>query len=169
MLFQYVWLYLSSNVHDKPAYVRFNPAFNPWGGSFVNLTDICNKVIGNKWCTSVVIHRRKESSTVSLSIKASINSSMNGKQRWQFWSNTHPPFKIIKICDALRVLVSYVQFLKNDKHPWRSVTFSKVVHGCFSYFLNCKNYTKSFSYHFQEMLLPANSFLKRKKEQEFLL
>ena len=29
--------------------------------------------------------------------------------------------------DALRDLVSFVQFKKREKHPWRSVTFSKVV------------------------------------------
>ena len=28
------------------------------------------------------------------------------------------------ICDALRDLVTFVQF---EKHPWRSVTFSKVA------------------------------------------
>ena len=31
------------------------------------------------------------------------------------------------ICDALRDLVSFVQFKKREKHPWRSVTFSKVA------------------------------------------
>ena len=30
------------------------------------------------------------------------------------------------ICDALRDLVTFVQFKKREKHPWRSVTFSKV-------------------------------------------
>ena len=30
------------------------------------------------------------------------------------------------ICDALRDLVPFVQFKKRKKHPWRSVTFSKV-------------------------------------------
>ena len=30
-------------------------------------------------------------------------------------------------CDALRDLVPFVQFKKREKHPWRSVTFSKVV------------------------------------------
>ena len=29
--------------------------------------------------------------------------------------------------DALRDLVSFVQFKKREKHPWRSVTFSKVA------------------------------------------
>ena len=33
------------------------------------------------------------------------------------------------IYDALRDLVSFVQFKKREKHPWRSVTFSKVA-GC---------------------------------------
>ena len=31
------------------------------------------------------------------------------------------------ICDALRDLVPFVQFKKREKHPWRSVTFSKVA------------------------------------------
>ena len=31
------------------------------------------------------------------------------------------------ICDALRDLVQFVQFKKRKKHPWRSVTFSKVA------------------------------------------
>ena len=30
-------------------------------------------------------------------------------------------------CDALRDLVPVVQFKKREKHPWRSVTFSKVL------------------------------------------
>ena len=29
-------------------------------------------------------------------------------------------------CGALRDLVPFVQFKKREKHPWRSVTFSKV-------------------------------------------
>ena len=29
--------------------------------------------------------------------------------------------------DALRDLVPFVQFKKREKHPWRSVTFGKVV------------------------------------------
>ena len=31
------------------------------------------------------------------------------------------------ICDALRHSVSFVQFTKREKHPWRSVNFSKVA------------------------------------------
>ena len=52
-------------------------------------------------------------------------------------------------CDVLRDLVSFVQFEKREKHPWRSVTFSKallkvtLLHGCFSRFLNCTHDTKS--------------------------
>ena len=30
-------------------------------------------------------------------------------------------------CHALRDLVPFVQFEKREKHPWRSVTFSKVA------------------------------------------
>ena len=58
-----------------------------------------------------------------------------------------------KTC-ALRDLVPFVQFKKREKHRRRSVTFSKLwaessdfaksklVHECFSRFLNCKNGTK---------------------------
>ena len=31
------------------------------------------------------------------------------------------------ICDALRDLVAFVQFEKREKHPWKSVNFSKVA------------------------------------------
>ena len=31
------------------------------------------------------------------------------------------------ICDALSDLVSFVQFKKREKYPWRSVNFSKVA------------------------------------------
>ena len=49
------------------------------------------------------------------------------------------------MCDALHDLVPFVQFKKGEKHPWMSVTFSKVagLHGCFSCFLNCTYGTKS--------------------------
>ena len=56
----------------------------------------------------------------------------------------------------MRDLVSFVQFKKREKHPWRGVSFSKVagfkpatllkltlLHGCFSRLLNCTNGTKS--------------------------
>ena len=33
----------------------------------------------------------------------------------------------VKICGTLGDLVSFVQFKKCEKHPWRSVTFSKVA------------------------------------------
>ena len=59
-------------------------------------------------------------------------------------------------CDALSDLVPFVQFKKREKHPWRSVTFSKVagfqpatslkvtlLHGFFSFLKNCTNGTKS--------------------------
>ena len=47
----------------------------------------------------------------------------------------------IAICDSLRDLVAFVQFRKREKHPWRSVNFSKIeclkltlLHGCFHVF-----------------------------------
>ena len=33
----------------------------------------------------------------------------------------------MRICDALRDLLLFVQFKKREKHPWRSVNFSKVA------------------------------------------
>ena len=36
---------------------------------------------------------------------------------------TNVPIK----CDVLQDLVPFVQFKKREKHPWRSVTFSKVA------------------------------------------
>ena len=33
----------------------------------------------------------------------------------------------MKICDALRDLVPFVQFKKCEKYPWKSVTFRKVT------------------------------------------
>ena len=33
----------------------------------------------------------------------------------------------LRICDALRDFVPFVQFKKREKHPWRSVTFNKVA------------------------------------------
>ena len=54
----------------------------------------------------------------------------------------------LAIYDALCDSVPFVQFKNREKHPWRSVYFSKVLkvtllHGCFSCFLNCANGTKS--------------------------
>ena len=34
---------------------------------------------------------------------------------------------IKQICGALRDLIPFLQFKKREKHPWRSVTFSKVA------------------------------------------
>ena len=63
---------------------------------------------------------------------------------------------LIQTCDALYNLVPFVQFKKCEKHPWRSLTFSKLsgerpatllkatlLQRCFSRFWNCTNATKS--------------------------
>ena len=34
------------------------------------------------------------------------------------------------MCDKLRELVTFEQFKKREKHPLRSVTFSKLLQGC---------------------------------------
>ena len=70
--------------------------------------------------------------------------------------NIYTHVYMIRICGALRDLLPFVQFEKREKHPWRSVNFSKVaglkpatllkltlVHGCFPRFLNCTNGTIS--------------------------
>ena len=44
------------------------------------------------------------------------------------------------VSDALRNLVPFVQFKKRERHPWRSVTFSKVAG---SRVLNCTHGIKS--------------------------
>ena len=36
-------------------------------------------------------------------------------------------FTELCIYDALRYLIPFVQFKKREKHPWRSVTLSKVA------------------------------------------
>ena len=33
----------------------------------------------------------------------------------------------LNICDVLRDIVNFVQLKKCEKHPWRSITFSKVA------------------------------------------
>ena len=44
--------------------------------------------------------------------------------KWNVWMNT---FKVLSVCDGLRFLVPFVQFKNREKHPWSSVTFSKVA------------------------------------------
>ena len=60
----------------------------------------------------------------------------------------HGFLKILKICDALRNLVYFVQFKNREKHSWKSVIFLvkpatllklTLLHGSFSRFLNCTN------------------------------
>ena len=36
-------------------------------------------------------------------------------------------YEISLFCDVLRDSISFVQFKKHEKHPWRSVTFSKAA------------------------------------------
>ena len=43
------------------------------------------------------------------------------------WTISRIACNIPYICDALRDLVSFVQFKKREKHPWRNVIFSKVA------------------------------------------
>ena len=58
-------------------------------------------------------------------------------KNWYRWATS-----VKHDCDALCDLVPFVQFLKCEKHPWRSVALTKVAtllkvtlfHGCFSLF-----------------------------------
>ena len=43
---------------------------------------------------------------------------------------------VINVCDALRDLVAFVQFKKREKHPWRSVNFSKVAGFSITYYVS---------------------------------
>ena len=64
--------------------------------------------------------------------------------------NSHrKPVRTITISDTSRNLVPFIQFNKLEKHPWRSVTFSKVAYTLpwvfFTFFKLCKmvpNHTK---------------------------
>ena len=47
------------------------------------------------------------------------------------------------LCDALHDLLTFVQFKKREKHPWKSVTFIYSSMGVFHVFLTCANGTKS--------------------------
>ena len=77
-----------------------------------------------------------------------MTSSFNLQYIYERWL-----FSLCYICDVLRDLVCHLHNLKKrEKHPWDSVTFSKkpanllnvkLLHGCFSSFLNCTNGTKS--------------------------
>ena len=44
------------------------------------------------------------------------------------------------ICGALRDLVPFVQFKKREKHPWRSVNFSKVAGAMYHIWKIQRNY-----------------------------
>ena len=57
---------------------------------------------------------------------------MNGKNENQKYNRNQSVQRKINDakttrCDALPNLVPFVQFKKREKHPWRSVTFSKVA------------------------------------------
>ena len=75
-------------------------------------------------------------------------------------SNSYYSLSVSKhyISDTFRDLVSFAQFKKREKHPWKSITLCKVavalkislLHWCFSRFLNCTNGTKSCKYHYMQ-------------------
>ena len=59
------------------------------------------------------------------------NHLFNGHQsicsKVLFFPPLTPLSAIMGICDALHDFIPFVQFKKREKHPWRSVTFSKVA------------------------------------------
>ena len=59
-------------------------------------------------------------------------------QRTELWENFHILLYVKRICDALHDLVPFVQFTEREKHPWRSLTFSKNL-GPFYNLKNAKN------------------------------
>ena len=62
----------------------------------------------------------KKSATIISLIK---NHSIEHKKSIE----TKKSMERASIQDALRDLVSFVQFKKQEKHPWRSVTISKIA------------------------------------------
>ena len=81
-------------------------------------------------------------------------------------------------------LVPFVQFKKREKHPWRSVTFSKVagyepatllkltlLHGCFPRFSNCINGTKSrsVSHILDETFLVSLQCLRNRLRHKYII
>ena len=40
--------------------------------------------------------------------------------------NENLSFEQVPLCDTLRNLLAFAQFKKREKHPWRSVNFSKL-------------------------------------------
>ena len=59
----------------------------------------------------------------------------------------------------MRDLVPFIQFKKREKHPWRSVTFSKVTGYFFLRFLNCTNGAKSRNASHFHTILPLLKYL----------
>ena len=60
------------------------------------------------------------------------------------WQDPKYASSLSNKCDALRNMVSFVQFKKREKHPWRSVSFSKVAEN-FHFLLSHLDYI--FSWH----------------------
>ena len=57
---------------------------------------------------------------------------LSGDMEMERWSELHEDSKTVETCVALRDLGPVVKFKKRKKHPWKNVTFSKLVA-----FLNC--------------------------------
>ena len=60
----------------------------------------------------------------TLCMKELISITVNVDNKLRYFGNLGRIW--ILIYDALRDLVSFAQFKEQEKHPWKSVTFSKV-------------------------------------------
>ena len=70
------------------------------------------------------IDKKKSIQNIAIYEKKKVEKVWN-KYQCKWWGILHTECFIH--CDALPDLVSLVQFKKREKHPWRSVTFSKVA------------------------------------------
>ena len=115
------------------------------------------------------------------------SAEWNSEQRyWYFGLGKIYEKKRKILWDALCDLVPFVQSKKREKHRWKRATFSKVrlLHGCFSRFLDCINGTKipqnitmsqaiylklSMCWAFITLLLQICSFTEKVREKQLLL
>lgn len=84
--------------------VLYNPAFNPFGGSFVTFIVLYNRPNGNLFDGSQVIYNLKSSWILASGVKISNNSYMNFNPKWQLCKITHPPSLDLSIIASLATL-----------------------------------------------------------------
>ena len=145
-------------------YLRISPSHNKLIFDTLNWTTwVILKMIPNLYITYFFLLSQMMSSIVFFCPGLSLNLISNLYQAQKLkLMEMHIPSPLRNIyawrtsdSDVLHDLVPFVQFKKCEKHPWRSITFSKVAgwkplslpkvtlrHGCFSGFLNSANGTK---------------------------